>query len=134
MTTAVRTRPFLVTLLVVLVVLGAIGWILTGVIFMTTTGSLVVAGVTAIGIVYILLGLAYLVVARGLLNGDPRARMVVIVVASLQLVFAVIGWLVTTNQLQNGRSSGTGSGLLALVILIVLFLPKVREFFGHRAV
>lgn len=118
----------------VLVVLGAIGWILTGIIVVAASGSVAIAGLTVMGILFIVLGLVYLAVARGLLKGAPRTRMVVVMVAALQLLLAVLGWVITADQYQNGRSSGTGSGNLAIFTLIVLFLPKVREFFGRHAV
>lgn len=134
MTTATRNRPFLVTLLVVLVVLGAIGWVLTGILTITLSGDVAPAGITVLGIIFVLLGLAYLAVAKGLLDGNPRARMIVLVVAALQILFAIIGLFASSEDLQNGRSSGGGSGVLAVIIIIVLFLPKVREFFGRRTV
>lgn len=126
-TTAIRPRPVLVTFVVALVVLGAIGWILTGIIAMGAFG-----GISVAGIVFVLLGLVYLAVAKGLLDGNPLARTVVVVVAVLQIVWAAVSWILTDVQYENGRGSSTGSAVLAIIILVVLFTPKAKEFFHQN--
>jgi hypothetical protein len=128
MTAPVRTRPTLITLLVVLVILGAIGWILDGIVILTAFGAFQI-----VGVVCILLGLVYLAVARGLLEGNPVSRSVVAVVAVVQIVWAVVGWILTADEYENNRSSSTGSAVLAVIILIVLFTPKATAFFDRRS-
>jgi hypothetical protein len=127
MTAPVRTRPVLITLLVALVVLGAIGWIVEGIIVLTAFGGFQIAGV-----ICILLGVVYLAVAKGLLQGNPMSRSVVAVVAALQIVWAVVSWIVSGSEYQDGRSSATGSAVLAVIILVVLFTPKATAFFDRR--
>lgn len=128
MTALVRTRPALVTVLVVLVVLAALGWIADGIVVLGTYGGFQIAGV-----ICMLLGLVYLAVAKGLLDGNPLSRSVVAVVAVLQIVWAVVSWLVTDHEYQNSRSSATGSAVLAIIILFVLFTPKATAFFERRS-
>lgn len=128
MTALVRARPALVTVLVVLVVLAALGWIADGIVVLGTYGGFQIAGV-----ICTLLGLVYLAVAKGLLDGNPLSRSVVAVVAVLQIVWAVVSWLVTDHEYQNSRSSATGSAVLAIIILFVLFTPKATAFFERRS-
>lgn len=128
MTALVRTRPALVTVLVVLVVLAALGWIADGIVVLGTYGGFQIAGV-----ICMLLGLVYLAVAKGLLDGNPLSRSVVAVVAVLQIVWAVVSWIVTDHEYQNSRSSATGSAVLAIIILFVLFTPKATAFFERRS-
>lgn len=128
MTAPVRTRPVLITLLVALVVLGAIGWIVEGIVVL---GSF--AAFQIVGVICVLLGLVYLAVAKGLLDGNPMSRSVVAVVAVLQIVWAVVSWIITDHEYQNSRSSATGSAVLAVIILFVLFSPKATAFFERRS-
>ena len=127
MTAPAQTRPTLITLLVALVVLGAIGWILEGIVVLSAFGGFQIAG-----LVCILLGVVYLAVAKGLLDGNPMSRTVVAVVAVLQIIWAVVSWIITDHEYQSSRSSSTGSAVLAVVILLVLFSPKATAFFDRR--
>ncbi len=123
MTTTTR-RPGLVTVLVVLVVLEGIGSILAGIVGITASG-------TAAGVVLIVVGLVYLAVAKGLLDGRNWARVTTAVVAALNLLFAIMAIINSGGSSNQGSTIGTG--VLGLVILVILFSPKANAFFGSRS-
>jgi hypothetical protein len=118
-------RPVLVTVLVVLVVLSGIGDIIAGIIAISSSG-------TGSGVVAIVIGLVYLAVAKGLLDGRNWARMVAAVVAAVNLLFAILAMVNGGGSASQGPS--IGSGVLGLIILVILFTPKANEFFGSRSI
>lgn len=118
-------RPVLVTVLVVLVVLSGIGDIIAGIIAISASG-------TGSGVVAIVIGLVYLAVAKGLLDGRNWARMVAAVVAAVNLLFAILAMVNGGGSASQGPS--IGSGVLGLIILVILFTPKANEFFGSRSI
>jgi hypothetical protein len=114
-------RPGLVTLLVVLVVIGGIVSLLVGLVTIlarndanvsvTIEGQGVNAGDTGsvaliLGIGAIIVGLIYLLVARGLSDGSNVARIIVTVVSLLNIAGG-IG--VVISQTGNARSSAFGT-------------------------
>ncbi len=124
MTTSVR-RPALITVLAVLVVIGGVIAIITGIVAFSAVGTFTWAGV-----IPIVLGLVYLAVAKGLLDGNPAARIVVAVVTVLQLLAAIVSLSGEGTAMQ--RSSAVGSVIFPILILVVLFLPASNAFFGRR--
>jgi hypothetical protein len=118
------SRPVLITVLVVLVVLGGIASVIAGVI------ALVASGFLPAGLILIVVGLAYLAVARGLASGNNVARAVVAVVSALQVVFAVVALFQSDG---DARGSSIGSGVVGLIVLLILFSPHANRFFGSRA-
>ncbi|MGI8415257.1 MAG: hypothetical protein ACR2P2_03430 [Nakamurella sp.] len=125
MTAPVRSRPALVTVLLVLVLLGGIGWIVTGIVAISTYGGINVAGIFAI-----ILGLIYFAVAKGLANGNSIARIIVTIVAVLQVAWAIFD-LVAANNAGN-RNSAVVSGVVGLLILLVLFMPATNAWIRSR--
>ncbi|MEP6561391.1 MAG: hypothetical protein ABJD68_10010 [Nakamurella sp.] len=115
-------RPGLVTLLVVLIVIGGVVAVLAGVI------ALLAGGVIA-GIISIVVGLIYFAVAKGLSDGSGLSRIVVAVVSAIQLVSAIFTIINSDNS--NTRFSAIGSGIFALVILLILFSPTANKFFSQ---
>ena len=126
MTTPGVRRPALVTVVVVLTVIGGIGSIITGIIAVTVTG-----GVSWAGIILIAFGLIYLAVAKGLADGNPVSRIIVAVVAVLQVVVAV--FTMTSTDSSQTRSSAIGSAVVGVILLLILFSPKANAFFGSRS-
>ncbi len=117
-------RPVLVTVLVVLVVLSGIGDIIAGIVAISASG-------TGAGVLSIVIGLVYLAVAKGLLDGRNWARMVTAVVAAVNLLFAILAVINGGGSTSQGPS--IGNGVLGLVILVILFTPKANAFFGSRS-
>lgn len=119
-------RPGLITLLVVLTVIGGILSIATGILAMV-----IFNGIGWIGIVYIALGLIYLAVAKGLADGNPVSRMIVAVVAVVQLVFGIFTIFVRTGE--QSTNSGWGTVIWSVILLLILFSAKANAFFGARS-
>ena len=120
MSTTAR-RPGLVTVLVVLVVLQGIGSILAGII------ALSASGMTG-GLVQVIIGLVYLVVAKGLLDGRNWARVTAAVAAAVNLIFAILAIVNSGGSTNQGPA--VGAGVIGLVILAILYSPKANAFFG----
>jgi hypothetical protein len=118
-------RPGLVTALVVLVVLAGIGSILAGIVAMTTAGSV------GAGVVSLVIGLVYLGVAKGLLDGRNWARLTAAVVAAVNVIFAIL--TIINSDGSSTRSSSIGTGVFSVIILAILFSPKANAFFGSRS-
>ena len=126
MTTPTVRRPGLVTLVVVLTVIGGIGSIITGILAFTIAG-----GLAWVGIVFIVLGLIYLAVAKGLSDGNKLSRTVVAVVSILQIIAALFS--VFTTDSSGNRSPSIGSAIISLIILLILYSPKANAFFDSRS-
>ncbi len=136
-------RPGLVTLLVVLVVIGGIVSLLVGLVTIlarndanvsvTIEGQGVDAGDTGsvaliLGIGAIIVGLIYLLVARGLSSGSNVARIIVTVVSLLNIAGGI--WVVI-SQTGNARSSAFGTIVFGALILVILYTPKANAFFDR---
>lgn len=126
MTTPTVRRPGLVTLLVALTVIGGIVAIVAGIVAMITTGSFLSAG-----IIFVVLGLIYLAVAKGLADGNSVSRAIVAVVSVLQIAYAIITIVTTDNN--GNRNSAIGSAVVGLIILLILFSPKANAFFDAHS-
>lgn len=118
-------RPALVTVLVVLTVVGGLAAILAGVM-----GLIAVSGFTAGGGLFILLGLIYLAVAKGLADGNPLSRTIVAAVSVVQVVVAVATMINTDDS--GTRSSAISSLVFGAIILAILYSPSANAFFTAR--
>jgi hypothetical protein len=125
--TAARTqRPALVTVLVILIVLSGLSAILSGVIGMVTFG-----GFAWGALILVVVGVIYWAVAKGLADGSDTARMICAAVAIVQIVGAVI---IIINQDDTGtRTSAIITGVLAVLVLVILFSPSANAYFKGRA-
>lgn len=125
MTTPTVRRPGLVTLVVVLTVIGGILSIIAGIVAFSVAGTLGWAG-----IVFIILGLIYLAVAKGLANGNNLSRTIVAIVSVIQIVSSIFA--IFTAEFTQTRTSGIGSAIISLIILLILYSPKANAFFASR--
>lgn len=117
-------RPALVTLLLILVVIEGLFSIFVGLVLVFTrdsinvTGDAPPSGVSAsslalwLGILLTVIGLVYLLVARGLANGNNFARLVVAVVTVLSIASSV--WLLFAHP-GGARWSTVGSIVLGVI-------------------
>lgn len=129
---AAAARPGGVTLVAVLTwISGALNIVVGVVMFFQQSNAELLAqfggtsGIITAGIVSILLGLVIVLVARGLLNGSQVARVLVTIVQALSLAGAVLGVLVAPGQLV----SSLVTGLLALLIIVLLYTARANAFF-----
>jgi len=83
-----------------------------------------------VGIVGVIIALVYLAVARGLTRGSGLARGLATLVAVLSLASAVYQAFIQTGNL---RYSAIFSGVLALIVLLLLYSPKANAFFAARS-
>jgi hypothetical protein len=116
------SRPFGVSLLTVIIVISGVLGIVAGIVALLDFGDTV--GLISAGLL-LLVGLIYLLVARGLWNGSSGARLVVAIVTVLSLLNGL--WLLFTAAGQ--RWSGLFSAVVALIILAILYSRRASEFF-----
>lgn len=128
MTTSVTSvkRPVLVTVLVVFIVLSGISSVLTAVLLFSMSPVAIPVAVFSL-----VVGLIYFAVAKGLLDGNPTARIVVAVVNVVQAVVA-IATIIGADSSSTLQSSSVRSLIFAVVILAILFSPAANAFFGSR--
>jgi hypothetical protein len=131
-------RPGLVTLLLILVVIEGLFSIFIGLLFVlardsaTVNGDLVADGATGssvalwLGILLIVIGVVYLLIARGLANGNGFARLLVAAVTVVNIVGGL--WLLVAHP-GAARWSTLASILLGVIVLAILYSPKASAFF-----
>lgn len=128
-------RPGLVTLLLILVVIEGLFSIFVGLVLVFTRDSVTVTGdVQAssstvalwLGILLIVIGVVYLLVARGLANGNNFSRLLVAAVTVLSIAGSV--WVLFAYP-GGARWSTVGSIVLGVIVLAILYSPKASAFF-----
>lgn len=128
-------RPGLVTLLLILVVIEGLFSIFVGLVLVFTRDSVTVTGdVQAssssvalwLGILLIVIGVVYLLVARGLANGNNFSRLLVAAVTIVSIAGSV--WVLFAHP-GGARWSTVGSILLGVIVLAILYSPKASAFF-----
>lgn len=131
-------RPGGVTLLAVLIVIsGLLGLIGSIAVIIGRSNDDVLRNTSVssgtllwVGIVGVIIALVYLAVARGLTRGSGLARGLATLVAVLSLASAVYQALIQSGNL---RYSAIFSGVLALIVLLLLYSPKANAFFAARS-
>ena len=128
-------RPGLVTLLLILVVIEGLFSIFVGLVLVFTRDSVTVTGdVQAssssvalwLGILLVVIGVVYLLVARGLANGNNFSRLLVAAVTVVSIAGSV--WVLFAHP-GGARWSTVGSILLGVIVLAILYSPKASAFF-----
>jgi hypothetical protein len=128
-------RPGLVTLLLILVVIEGLFSIFVGLVLVFTRDSVTVTGdVQAssssvalwLGILLVVIGVVYLLVARGLANGNNFSRLLVAVVTVVSIAGSV--WVLFAHP-GGARWSTVGSIVLGVIVLAILYSPKASAFF-----
>lgn len=131
-------RPGLVTLLLILVVIEGLFSIFIGLLFVlardsaTVNGDIEATGATGssvalwLGILLVVIGVVYLLIARGLANGNGFARLLVAAVTVVNIVGGL--WLLVAHP-GAARWSTLASILLGVIVLAILYSPKASAFF-----
>ena len=83
-----------------------------------------------LGIVYLILGVSSLLLARGYVKGREWARHKGRVVAALAMVFAIVGAILLPRRLDPGSPFWTI--VFNAIVIIYLGSAKVRNFFSSR--
>jgi hypothetical protein len=113
-----RERPFGVTIIAILAVLGGIGSILLGFIVLIIP----ILGII-LGGIFVIIGLSYFVVAYGLWDGRSWAWILTVLISALGIVVGLVSIII-----------GTGGSILYIIvnaiIIYYLFKPDVKAYFG----
>jgi hypothetical protein len=129
-------RPIGVTVVVVLVVLNGLSALIAGVLLLftgTTSGGAEGPGWAVVtgSIVYIIVGLLYLLVARGLWNGNTGARTVAMTVTVIRLLASIwMAFLLEGAQ----RIEPVAAAVVSILILVALSTARAKAFFAESTV
>lgn len=119
------SRPAGVALVGVIIVLSGLLGVLLGVLGLFNLNDAVGAGIWGV-IVSIVIGVIYLLVAKGIFDGNRVSRIIV-------AIFTVINLLKGISYLFAGREiivNGIIDIIIALIILYLLYGGKARMFFA----
>ena len=116
-------RPFGVSLITVIIVISGVLGVIAGVLALLDFKDNV--GLIS-GLIVLVVGLIYLLVARGLWNGSGGARLVVAIVTVISLINGI--WMLFTAGGQ--RWSGLFSAIVALIVLGILYSKRASAFFN----
>lgn len=116
-------RPFGVLLIVILIVLNGLSLLVTGIMGLVRGGN-GGAGI-AVSIVLLAAALIYLLVAKGLYNGNRFSRFLVAVFSFLALVGSI--WSAAIDP--STRVVSIIQAIIAAVILALLYSSRASRFF-----
>ncbi len=77
-------------------------------------------------IITALIGIIYIAIARGLFSGSGGARLIVGILTFMSLVVGVWSLLFYSGL----RIQGLIQALIAVIVLMVLYGPRARQFFS----
>ena len=120
------SRPFGVTLVYLLILVTGVLGLIAGIIVLFNRNSDGTAGL-AYGLVTILVSVIYLLVARGIFNGNRVSRLIVGALTLLSLVGGI--WIAIVAS--GSRVTGLIQAGLALIILFMLYNRRASEFFRN---
>ena len=127
-----KHRPFGVTLIAVLTIIGGIAFLASGITavtvapFLSGTQTLLVGLSAGTGAAFLALGIAYFVMAYGLLKGKGWAW-------TITLVLSYIGIALGFVSIATGHIGAVFSIIINAVIVYYIYRPKVKSFFGKTA-
>jgi hypothetical protein len=127
-------RPLGVTVLAIIAVLAGIQSLGTGlalVSFSSTLEKSISGTVSLIGLGFMLVGLLYLLLARGYVKGRERARRKGRTIAVFAILLAIAGVMILPAKL--AAESPVWTVFFNVVIVLYLGRPHVKAFFGSRS-
>jgi drug/metabolite transporter (DMT)-like permease len=117
-------RPFGVTMVFIVILISGIFQVVAGVARLFNRGENANVGLWA-AIITILLGVIYLLVARGIANGSRMARFVVALITVLSIASAI--WIMVTAP--SLWVALLVQILLGLIVLMLLYSARATNFF-----
>lgn len=126
MTTA-NPRPAGVTLVGLLIVLVGLADVVLSVLGLIYRDTEVAIGLGAL-LVSLAVGIVYLLVAKGIFNGNRFSRFLVSLVTVIGLVGGLIALIFAT--VSNNRIQGAIQAGISVVILLLLHTGRAKQFFG----
>ena len=127
-----KHRPFGVTLIAVLTIIGGIAFLASGITavtvapFLSGTQTLLVGLSAGAGAAFLALGIAYFVMAYGLLKGKRWARTITLVLSSIGIALGFV-------SIVTGHIGAVFGIIINAVIVYYIYRPKVKSFFGKTA-
>jgi len=115
----IGARPFGVTLVGIIIIIGGILALLAAVVALLGIGDGFTSAIFA-ALVSGVLGLIYLAVAKGIFDGNNGSRLIVAIISVINIIVGVFNFL-------NG---GIIQILVGLIVLILLYSAKSKVFFG----
>jgi hypothetical protein len=109
-----KRRPLGVTIIAILLILGGLVWLVSGLILL----------IVLVGIVFLALGIAYLIMAYGLLKGRGWAWTISLILAGIGIVAGIY------HITQNNIGGAIASIIINGVIIYYLYRPNVKAYFG----
>lgn len=117
------SRPFSVSIVFVVILISGVLGVVAGIVRLFNRGD-DLGWVSAV--VTIVLGLIYLLVARGIANGSRGARFLVALVSVLWIIAGVWTFIIAPGL----WLASTVQVLLGLITLGLLYNGRARQFFG----
>ena len=111
-----NNRPFGVTIIAILAILGGIGALVAGI--------ALVGIIPFLGAALIIIGLAYFVVAYGLWKGLKWAWLITLIVT-------VIAFISEIGSIIVGNVGAVIPVIINAIIIYYLFIPNVKAYFGR---
>jgi hypothetical protein len=123
-----KHRPLGVTIIAILTAIGGMVFLATGIAGVVAAPSLSDLGgvAAATGIISLLLGIAYFVMAYGLWKGKRWAW-------TITLILSVIGIILAIASIALGNVGAIVSIIIHGVVIYYLYRPNVKAFFGKQS-
>ena len=125
--TTTSNRPAGVTLVGLLIILVGLAYVALSVLGLIYRGTEVAIGLGAL-LVSLAVGVIYLLVAKGIFNGNKFSRFLVTIVTLIGLIggfMALIFASVSNNRIEGAIQAG-----ISVLILIMLHTRRAKQFFG----
>jgi len=127
-------RPLGVTVLAIIAIVAGIQSLGTGlalVSFSSTLEKSISGIVSLIGLGFLIIGLSYLLLARGYVKGRERARRKGRMIAVFAILLAIAGVMILPEMF--GAESPVWTVFFNVVIILYLGRPHVKAFFASRS-
>lgn len=121
-------RPVGVTIVGVLILIAGVFYVVGGLISIIGAAADGFTPLIALTVVLLIIGLIYLLVARGIFSGSRGARLIVGIVTVLQMIAQVINLFGS-----EGIASPIISLIISIVILWILYGSSGKRFFEATA-
>jgi hypothetical protein len=127
-------RPLGVTILAVIAVVAGIQSLGTGLVLVSLSSTLEksISGIVSlIGLGFLIVGLSYLLLARGYVKGRERSRRKGRMIAGFAIFLAIAGVMILPAKL--APESPVWTVFFNVVIILYLGRPRVKAFFASRS-
>lgn len=125
--TAATPRPIGVTLVGLLIVLVGLAYVILSVLGLITRGQEEAIGLGAL-LVALAVGVVYLLVAKGIFNGNKFSRFLVTIVTAIGLIGGFVALILAPET--NYKIGGAVQAGASVLILVMLHTRRAKQFFG----